>query len=133
MLKYEFNKIIRSKIPSRMIAEGVKVNSKKLNSNEFIDKLKLKLIEEAKEVSSATSRDKIKEELADVMEVMQALAQAADINMTDIEQEQILKREINGHFSPENYINYIEVSEDNEEVIKYLNNKDRPYKFEKIS
>lgn len=65
-----------------------------------------------------------------MLEVIRAIADANAISMEDIENAQLKKREINGHFLPENYINYIEVVEDNHKVIDYLENKNRPYKLE---
>ena len=129
MRKYPFNKLIRSKLPARMIEEGVVVNAQKLEVQEYIIQLKQKIIEEAKEVSEAESREELITELADVLEVIYALAEATAISEAEIEQARIEKREINGHFKPEHYIHYIQVASDNHKVIEYLENKNRPYKF----
>ncbi len=129
MRKYPFNKLIRSKLPARMIEEGVVVNTQKLEVQEYIIQLKQKIIEEAKEVSEAESREELITELADVLEVIYALAEATAISEAEIEQARIEKREINGHFKPEHYIHYIQVASDNHKVIEYLENKNRPYKF----
>ncbi len=130
MKRYQFNKLIRSKLPDRMINEGVRINSSKLSSEEYISQLKNKLLEEAEEVSLATDREHLITELADVVEVLYAISEASDINMDDIEKSRLEKRAINGHFHSDNYIHYIEVDNNNHKVIEYLNNKDRPYKFE---
>ena len=130
MRKYQFDKLIRSKIPARMEDEGVSVNRNSLSESEYLSELKRKLLEEAQEVHDADSKDDLTIELADVLEVIRAIADANAISMEDIENAQLKKREINGHFLPENYINYIEVAEDNHKVIDYLENKNRPYKLE---
>ena len=129
MRKYPFNKLIRSKIPNRMETEGVSVNRNSLSESEYLTELKKKILEEAQEVSEANSKEELITELADVMEVIQAIADANSISLTDIEEAQLKKREINGYFLPENYINYIEVAEDNHKVIEYLDNKNRTYKL----
>lgn len=130
MIRYEFNKLIRSKIPKRMIVENVSINGKELSDCEFIAELKNKIVEEAQEVSSATDRENLIAELADVTEVIHAIAKASDITLEEIESERLTKLEVNGDFQAPNYINYIEVEEDNHKVIEYQNNKNRPYKLE---
>ncbi len=96
MKRYQFNKLIRSKLPDRMINEGVRINSSKLSSEEYISQLKNKLLEEAEEVSLATDREHLITELADVVEVLYAISEASDINMDDIEKSRLEKRAING-------------------------------------
>lgn len=127
MKRYEFNKLIRNKIPSRMKEEGVVINSRQLTREQFVQSLKSKLIEEAEEVAQAKTLDELVVEMADVLEVLHSLADAHDIPIRNIEQARIKKKEINGHFTAGDYINYIEVSEDNRKVIEYLESKDRPY------
>ncbi len=129
MRKYPFNKLIRSKLPQRMIEEGVVVNSQKLEIEEYVVQLKQKIIEEANEVSEAKSREELITELADVLEVIYAIAEATSISQSEIEQARIEKREINGCFEPDHYVHYIQVAPDNHKVIEYLQNKNRPYKF----
>ncbi len=129
MRRYQFDKLIRSKLPARMIDEGVIINSTELSEEEYITQLKNKIDEEAEEVLLASSRENLKTELADVLEVIQALAKATGIKMQEIEKARLEKLKVNGNFQANNYIHYIEVAKDNQQVIEYLNNKDRPYKF----
>ncbi|NRB10330.1 MAG: nucleoside triphosphate pyrophosphohydrolase [Rickettsiaceae bacterium] len=131
MKKYQFNKLIRSKLPAKMVTEGILVNSKILSDSEYIAELKRKLLEEADEVVNATTDKALAEELADVLEVIDAIIRTSKITREDIEQVKLDKRNINGDFSQENYINYIEVAEDNRPVIAYLENKNRHYRYEK--
>lgn len=130
MIKFEFNKLIRNKIHERMPGEGVVVNSTTLNEAEYILKLKQKLLEEANEVTASQKIEDLVIELADVLEVIHTLALACEIDFKDIEQARFEKTEINGKFSTSNYINYIEVAEDNTKVINYLKDKYRNYKLE---
>ena len=129
MKRYQFDKLIRSKIPARMKDEGVVVNRNSLSEHDYLAELKKKIIEEACEVSHASSKEDLTTELADVMEVIHAIAQVNQISLKEIEAAQAKKRKINGYFLPKNYINYIEVAEDNHKVIEYLENKKRPYRF----
>lgn len=130
MKKYQFNKLIRSELPGRMTEEGVKIYGRQLSDQEFAQKLKEKLIEEATEVQEADSVEFLIKELADVMEVIDSIMSLYDISVEDIKKEQELKRSTNGHFLPANFIEYIEVQLDNNKVIEYLENRNRPYKFE---
>ena len=82
MRKYPFNKLIRSKLPGRMVEEGVVVNSQKLEIEEYVAQLKQKIIEEANEVSEAKSREELITELADVLEVIYAIAESTAISQT---------------------------------------------------
>jgi predicted house-cleaning noncanonical NTP pyrophosphatase (MazG superfamily) len=127
MIKYDFNKLIRNKLPARMKEEGVIVHSEKLDKEQYVRKLKLKLLEEAQEVTEATGKESIIKELADVLEVIHALALELGSNIDAVESERLVKCEANGYFEPGNYVHYIEVPKDNKTVIDYLAGKDRPY------
>jgi len=130
MIKFEFNKLIRNKIHERMPGEGVVVNSSALSQTEFILKLKEKLLEEAAEVAASQKIEDLVIELADILEVIHTLASAYKIDFKDLEQARFEKSQINGKFGANNYINYIEVAEDNIKVIDYLKDKHRHYKLE---
>lgn len=130
MKRYEFNKLVRHKLPARMELEGVVIDSKHLNDEEYKYQLKRKLLEEADEVVKANGTDQLKRELGDVLEVIHALALNYNISFYDIEQERLKKREINGYFTSENYINFIEISLKDKKAIEYLEKDDRDYKFE---
>jgi len=123
MKRFEFNKLIRSKLPERMREEGVTLNLKNLSSEEYIEALKEKILEEAKEVAEANSKADLTEELGDLMEVMLTIAESQGINLSDIEQARLKKREQNGFFAPENYACYVELAEGNKKVMEYLENK----------
>ena len=129
MKKYQFNKLIRSKLPERMSIEGVKVFGRHLNGEEFTRELKNKLVEEAIEGRDTDSRDNLIRELADIMEVIESINLAHNITKEEVEKERIIKREVNGHFLPANFVDYIEVPADNQRVIEYLENRNRPYKY----
>ncbi len=129
MKKYQFNKLIRSKLPERMSVEGVNVVGRNLNSEEFTQELKNKLVEEAIEVQDTNSRDSLVKELADVMEVIESIISVHNITKEEVEKEQVIKRETNGQFLPANFVDYIEVPVDKQKVIEYLENRNRPYKY----
>lgn len=96
---FQFNKIIRDKLVDRLYRSDAKVEKVDLNGEEFITQLKNKLLEEAKEVARATSAEHIKEELADVMEVMISIAHQNGFDMSTIETVRANKYEKRGGFT----------------------------------
>jgi len=87
MKKYNFNKLIRSNLLERMKKEGVALFGRHLTDEEFAKELKNKLVEEASEVRDTESREDLIKELADVMEVIEALTSLHDITKEEIEKE----------------------------------------------
>ena len=98
-----------------------------LTDEEFAKELKNKLVEEASEVQATESREDMIKELADVMEVIEALTSLHDITKEEIEKERLLKGQTNGHFLAANFVDYIEVPVSNHKVIEYLEKRNRPY------
>lgn len=98
-----------------------------LTDEEFAKELKNKLVEEASEVRDTESREDLIKELADVMEVIEALTSLHDITKEEIEKERLLKGQTNGHFLAANFVDYIEVPVSNHKVIEYLEKRNRPY------
>ena len=133
MRKYIFNKLIRDKIPKRMVKEGISVHGRSLSEEEYKKHLLEKLIEEAQEVIDADSKHEVIEEIADVMQVIMALSKIFGFDQEDVEKERLKKLEINGDFDKDCYVDYIEVDENNKDVIDYLSSRRRPYKFVKSS
>ncbi len=129
MKRYNFNKLIRNKLPARFKLEGIKLVGKTLTTVEFALELKNKLVEESKEVLEAEGQNELIKELADVVEVINTIKQVYNITSEEVEQERQKKHDINGHFLPTNFVNYIEVPESKEEIKKYLENKKRPYEY----
>ncbi len=125
MKKYHFNKLVRNKLPERFTQEGISFAQSKLTDDQFALELKNKLLEEVLEVKDADSREDLIKELADVMEVVEAIKVAYSISSKDIEEERVVKSNLNGHFSAENFIHYIEVPKTKNEIIEYLENKNR--------
>lgn len=93
-----FNKLVRDKIPAMLDKNGGETETKILDNTEYIKCLFEKLKEECEEVISAPSHESLKEELADLLEVMIAISKINNINFSDIEQTRIKKREKRGGF-----------------------------------
>jgi len=78
-----YNKLVRDKIPNIIKSKGENPVTKILNDSEFKDELEKKLYEEYKEVIESTGDDRV-EELAEMIEVVRALAKLENKTLNDI-------------------------------------------------
>jgi predicted house-cleaning noncanonical NTP pyrophosphatase (MazG superfamily) len=78
-----YNKLVRDKIPNIIEEKGETPVIKVLNENDYKKELEKKLFEEYKEVIEASGDERI-EELADMLEVIRALASLENKNLNDI-------------------------------------------------
>ncbi len=92
MMKH--NKLVRSKILHMLESKSIPYSSHIASQDEYRDKLYEKLVEEAGELS----RDRNEEELADLLEVIEAIKKLNNWSSSDIENIRLKKREERGHF-----------------------------------
>ena len=78
-----YNKLVRDKIPNIIEEKGETPVIKVLNENDYKKELEKKLYEEYKEVIEASGDERI-EELADMLEVIRALASLENKNLNDV-------------------------------------------------
>lgn len=93
----KYNKLIRDRIPEIIEKAGKEYTVKKLKDEEFILKLKEKMVEEANEVKEADSRE-ITGELADVLEIVEAIENYYGISHEEVLNKKEAKAESNGRF-----------------------------------
>ncbi len=91
-------KLIRDKVCDIDRALGISPCERVMKMDEYAERLKEKLIEEANEVIEATSSEELIVELADLMEVMYAIAATKNFTPQDIEDARIAKRLEKGGF-----------------------------------
>lgn len=106
--KFAQNKLVRDKIMSIIGAYGSKFEWKTLDDAEFLEQLKLKIMEEAAEVCAAQTQDAIIEELADVLEVMIAWCEFLGCSLDDVIVAQRKKFEKRGGYQERKYIMTVE-------------------------
>lgn len=94
----KFAKLVRDKIPVRIQKQGEKVATIRLPESELLDVLKAKIVEEAMEVLSAPSTDSLKEEMADVLEVLISLSRLGGSSLKKLEKLAARKRQKAGGF-----------------------------------
>lgn len=90
-----YNKLVRDKIPEIIESKGAKCTCCTLSDEAYLDCLDSKLFEEVTEYDI----DKTQEEIADVLEVLMAIAAARGYKWSDILAIQEKKREERGGFA----------------------------------
>ena len=123
--KFKFDKLIRDNIPKICKAEDIDLNYRTLNSGEHINALKDKLVEEATEILNAKTKDEIAEEIADVLEVIDALKKVANISEDEILKQKDDKLNFKGSYYDGIYGNYVNIDSNHELTAYYLSEKDR--------
>ena len=89
-----YDKLVRDNIPATIMASGGVPHTTILDEDEYLKALGDKLVEEALEVQQTP----VTEELADVMEVIRAIAKHLNISLQEIEKVRIKKNQTNGAF-----------------------------------
>ncbi len=94
----KYNKLVRDKIPEIIEAKGIKVSTKILSNEEYIKELKTKCLEEVDEYMTAKTDQEAKEELADIIEVLNAIVKTHESSMEEIESIRLQKKQERGGF-----------------------------------
>lgn len=98
------NKLVRDKIPEIIEASGRKATTHILSDEEYIVALETKLNEEVAEYQA----DKNLEEMADILEVLQAICIARGYTLEQLEAMRKEKAEERGGFQGKIYLEYVE-------------------------
>lgn len=93
-----FNKIVRDQIPGQIQQGGERAEVVKLDGEALELALKRKLVEEALEVLDSGKSDEVRSELADVLEVVAAIAKKLGITLAEIDSERERKKLKRGAF-----------------------------------
>ncbi|KAA1183292.1 nucleoside triphosphate pyrophosphohydrolase [Paenibacillus sp. B2(2019)] len=93
-----YEKLVRDGIPNLIASQGKDFKTRILESKEYITELRKKLIEESEEYFRAVSNDEALEELADMLEVIHALAETHGSNGAELEELRAEKAERRGGF-----------------------------------
>jgi len=118
--RFKIDKLIRDQLPQMMRASGIQVFEAVMEKDEYVKRLKDKLLEEAKEVIASASAEEVREELADVWEVMSALVKIYAMEWTDIQQAAELKRSKKGGFDGRVYVDSVIIASDHPQHEHYM-------------
>lgn len=93
-----YNKLVRDRIPEVIESDGKKFSTRILNNEEYIVALKNKSFEELEEYVQAKNDKDAIEELADLLEIIRALAECHGATIETVEKVRQLKAEKRGGF-----------------------------------
>lgn len=128
--RFKTEKLIRDHLPSILQAKGIVLNERIMDQEEFIIRLKDKLLEEAQEVNASQNLEDLSEELADMLEVIQSIAKATGLSMQQIEQKRLEKLKTKGGFDCKIYCNCVDIEESNPAITYYL---EKPQQYSEIN
>ena len=97
--RVDHHKLVRDNIPTIIEKDHKQCITRILDKEEYILELKKKLMEEAKEVHDATTVNDICKELADVLEVIEAITNAYGLSIDTVVQTKQKKALTNGKFN----------------------------------
>ena len=103
---YNYNKLVRDKIPDIMTLAGKQFEIDYLDDNLYRDFLFSKLVEETKEVIDS---DGDIEEIADLLEVLYAICELKNTSIDELESVRRSKRDRRGGFSKKILLKWGEV------------------------
>ncbi|MEK7657705.1 MAG: nucleoside triphosphate pyrophosphohydrolase [Patescibacteria group bacterium] len=79
-----YNKLVRDKIPEIIENDGEKPKIRILDNEEYKKELKKKLVEEVQEVVLTGNNNDLLKEIGDILEVIEAMEKAFDLNKNQI-------------------------------------------------
>lgn len=106
-MKHIHNKLVRDRIPEIIENDHKTCATRILDNDEYLKCLKNKLLEECHEVMDAEGED-IKKEIADVLEVLEALENILHIDHQEVLTIKEKKAHNNGAFNNKIYLKYVE-------------------------
>lgn len=99
-----YNKLVRDRIPEIITKQGLTLNTRILDSDEYLTELRTKLQEETNEFLTAESSSEAIEELADMLEVIHALAERHGASVQELERIRAEKADKRGGFKDRIYL-----------------------------
>ena len=108
-MRLDYHKLVRDQIPRIIEADGGQPVTRVLDQARYLTALRAKLMEEAGEAQAAPD-GQLRSELADVLEVLQALAAAHGMSWEDVLAEAARKRRERGGFDQRIFLEYVDQS-----------------------
>jgi len=126
MRYFRYKKLVRDKIVESMKNNGQKpLGVKILDDKMFMQELIKKLIEESIEMLQVNDIDELKEELSDVVEIINYLKKTLKLSDKRLAELLKLKKDKNGGFDKRLFLDRVGIPEENNRIGYYLNNQDR--------
>ncbi|MGH3189855.1 MAG: nucleoside triphosphate pyrophosphohydrolase [Streptosporangiaceae bacterium] len=106
-MRVVYNKLVRDQIPGIIAADGCHPVTRVLDHASYRAALRAKLLEEAQEAQGAPE-EQLLLELADVLEVLRALASTHGVSWQEVESAAARKRAERGGFDERIFLKYVE-------------------------
>ena len=106
-MRVAHHKLVRDQIPQIIAADGGQPVTRVLDQAGYRAALRTKLLEEAREAQEAPD-GRLASELADVLEVLKALAAAYDMSWDEVVSEADRKRAERGGFDDRIFLEYVD-------------------------
>ncbi len=106
-MRIDQNKLVRDRVPEIIRARGARPITRQLDEEEYSQALLRKLVEEAVEAQFAKSAQ-VSQELADVLEVLEALVVALHLSWSELQGIKGQKRLTHGSFDQRLFLEFIE-------------------------
>jgi predicted house-cleaning noncanonical NTP pyrophosphatase (MazG superfamily) len=106
-MRLDYHKLVRDGIPRIIEEGGGQPFTRVLDRAGYLVALRAKLLEEAEEARAAPG-GQLRSELADVLEVLRALAAAHGMSWKDVEAEAARKRGERGGFDQRIFLEYVD-------------------------
>ncbi len=103
-----YNKLVRDRIPEIIENTGKEFSTRILENKEYIKELKKKSFEELQEYVEANNNEDAIEELADVLEIIHALAEYHGSSIEEVEEVRKQKAEKRGGFKEKIFLIEVE-------------------------
>ena len=107
-MKKIYNKLVRDNIPEIIKKNGGIPTTRILDDKEYKKELENKLLEEYKEVLGTDNKTDRLEELADMLELISALAKVEDSSLEDVIEIAKIKANKRGGFDKKIYLESVE-------------------------
>lgn len=133
--RLKVNKIMRDKMPSVFKHEGVNSSSTHVPAESLMHHMCMKLEEETdelihfchdKEMSKEEKTKMVKDEIADVIQVLMGIAKEHHISWEEVEKYRVHKLSQKGGFEKGTHVDWIEIEEDHEKMHRYHANPHYP-------
>ncbi len=129
MRKFKTGILVGKRMIEKMQAMDINVHYRTLSNDEYIVALHEKLVEEVAELRAETAKDKVIAELADIIEVIECIKEAYDIDEDILAKIRHEKLNSKGSYSDRTLTEFLEIANDNPAIKYYL---ERPNKYPEI-
>lgn len=125
MVKFYCNKLGRDRGKESFAKQGITAHYRSLVGQEWCEQIKRKLDEETQEVLQARSKAEVIEELADVLEAIDGLCTAYEIDKQELLRVKAEKLEKRGGFQEGFFIEYVEMEDNHPRVAHFRASPDK--------